>query len=120
MDKVKYILSIVLNLDQMQYKYYNLFRKILNSLSKLLHTLKKVILKRKKPHFSTRDRTSSLLGVYILRPKSTNTPPPLPVAQTSPKHTFLQKFGAVFGTFRGKFKELGYKIYTPYGFLMLI
>ena len=60
-------------------------------------------------------------GVYILRLKSTNSSPPLfPVLQTSPKHTFLQKFSAVFRAFRGKFKELGCKIYTPYGFLMLI
>ena len=47
-------------------------------------------------------------------------PPPSPVLQTSPIHTFSQKFSAVFRTFRGKFKELGCKIYTPYGFLMLI
>ena len=61
-------------------------------------------------------------GVYILGPKSTNSPPPppFPVLQTSLNHTFLQKFGAVFRALRGKFKELGCKIYTPYGFLMLI
>ena len=63
--------------------------------------------------------TSNLTGVYILRPKSTN-PPPFPVLQTSPKHTFSQKFNAVFRAFRGKFEELGCKIYTPHGFLMLI
>ena len=47
-------------------------------------------------------------------------PPPFPVLQTSPEHTFSQPFGAVFRLLRGKFNELGCKIYTPYGFFMLI
>ena len=52
----------------------------------------------------------------IFNVRNLQIPPPLRVLQTSPNHTFSQNFGAVFCALRGKFNELGCKIYMPYGF----
>ena len=85
------------------------------------------LFEKKNPHTENSTSSSNFHNTYLKLDRGLyftseiyESPPPFPVLQTSPKHTFSQKFNAVFRAFRGKFEELGCKIYTPHGFLMLI